>query len=137
MKYYIGIDPGRNTGICIYSIKTKTIINLELRDFWGAVQIIDQLSNDAVFIIEDPQLNKPVFNRGLKVNSNLKVAQDVGRNKEQAYLLIEYMKMKNITFKQVRPSVEKWDHKYFVKLTKWQGTSNEHVRDAARLVWGL
>lgn len=136
MKYYIGIDPGRNTGFCLYERLTKKIVKLELLDFWETVQTITNIK-DAMVIIEDPQLNKPVFNRGLKGNANLKVAQDVGRNKEQAFLLIEYMRKSKIPFRQVQPRTEKWDHKYFVKLTKWDGSSNEHVRDAARLVWGL
>lgn len=145
-KYLIGIDPGRNTGICVYSQTDNKIVELStFTNFWYLVKYFDGIGNmyplgiQFKFILEDPQLNDPVFisgRHGLSTRQMLKVAQDVGRNKEQAYLLIEYMKIQTRNFITVQPTQSKWKPEYFQRLTGWEGKSNEHTRDAARLVWG-
>lgn len=145
-RFLIGIDPGRNTGFCLYNRQTKKIERLELMTFWELIDFIESIDKQTQlpyteFVLEDPQLNKPVlFSRNSEVGHAprvmLKIAQDVGRNKEQAAMLIEYFRKHNIRWLQVQPTTSKWKTDYFNRLTGWKGTSNEHTRDAAKLVFG-
>jgi len=142
---FIGIDCGRQTGWAEWEDRLDRFTKLETYDFWGA---IDELSLVAAFnklndyetkvIIEDPGLNKPTFvPKGMPRNVALKKAQDVGRNKENAFLIIKYCEKYQIPFATLRPSAPKWNAETFKNLTKHQGRTNEHNRDAARLVWKL
>jgi len=121
-------------------------------DFWECIALLALIRNkrkkalesgrgnqyEYKIIIEDPGLNKPTFvPPGMSYPIALKKAQDVGRNKENAFLIIEYCKRNQIPFATLRPSAPKWKAKAFKKLTGYQGTTNEHNRDAARLVWKL
>lgn len=170
--YYLGIDPGRTTGIALYNPVSKKLISLNSGDFWQSLQIIGDLSSqykiDKV-LVENPQLNKPVFmnqdqrvelkdaiidaesyarkdkeqfNAAFqRVESVYKIhtarAQRVGRNKEQTHLLLEWLDRKGFEVVEMRPHLPKMDSKQFNELTGWTGRTNEHVRDAARLVYGL
>jgi hypothetical protein len=165
IKYYLGIDPGRSTGICIYDPKrqgSNKIVQVKLLDFWATIELIDNFKQymakpvevhstvipfdyddreiEFEVVIEDPQLNKPIFfpkNNTLPEGVRMDKAQKVGRNKENAYLLIEYMQRKKIKFRQVQPKSSKWSENDLRIYTKYTGSTNEHNRDAIRLVWGL
>jgi hypothetical protein len=142
-KLYIGIDPGRNTGVAVYSSAQKKIIDLKTLDFWGVIAFLKELKliHDTNFevVMENPGLNSFIYSRNHHENATikLKMAQDVGRNKEQAFLIIDYLKMNNITFREVRPTTAKWKADIFNRYTGWTGNSNEHTRDAGRLVYNL
>lgn len=163
-KYFIGIDPGRNTGIAIWSKHEKKLVKLDTLDFWSTVEFLTVFEVtmqshewgslgveikaeplDFEIVMEDPNLNKAMYKDrlvGKEVLSALTIAQSVGRNKEQAFLLIQFMEKRKIKFRTIRPVNRnngggKWTHEYFVKMTGWRESSNEHTRDAARFVVGL
>lgn len=164
-KYFVGIDPGRNTGICVYDPKRKgpeRIVRIMTFGFWDTIEFLENFEkrmelpvshhdtaipfdfedNEITFevIIEDPQLNAPTFFSKKKVIPEaikLSKAQDVGRNKECAYLMIDYMTRKKIKFRQIKPKNSKWSDDDVRLYTKYLGSTNEHNRDAIRFVWGL
>lgn len=162
-KYLLGIDPGRNTGVAVYDVKDKRLVKLDTLTFWETIHILQNFPDFLIpkddmigfvfeaseikfeVVMEDPNQNSFMYQqnvRKLSPQAAMTVAQSVGRNKEQAYLLMEFMDQKRITYKTVRPVNRergggKWKPDYFQKITGWQGKSNEHNRDAARLVWGL
>lgn len=136
----IGIDPGRETGVAVIGPKPVGKLTLVGRQtFWSAYQLVlDYAAIGPVdCYIEDPIQNKPVWNRSLKPRQNLKVAQNVGMNKEHGRLLIEGLEsIPNVTVHAVRPSTVKWDAALFQRITGYVGRSNQHQRDAARLIYG-
>ncbi len=147
---YIGIDPGRQTGIAEWNPHEQRFEDhgFHTVDFWGAIKFInDYIRAGCAFkvVLENPNLNRPVFfpkpkpgQKPIPEPVKLKKAQDVGRNKEDAYLIQQYCELKGIECVEIRPATEKWNHKTFINLTKLSvKTTNEHVRDAARLVWKL
>ena len=141
---YIGIDPGRKTGIAVWSANEKKFLSLMTTDFWGCIKLISNylLSEfELTVVLENPNLNRPVFFPKAEKFSQLtklKKAQDVGRNKEDAFLIQKYCESREIRCIEVRPTMSKWTHETFINLTKADlKRSNEHVRDAARLIWGL
>lgn len=165
---FIGIDPGVKTGVCNYS-KGK-ITELLTLNFWETVDYLARLGSiqkqDAQtdpfklkVVIEDPNFNKPIFEdskffRDLRtlansgnwqkleeaVKSRGKQGQNIGSNKREAQLLIEYCKRQNIEVTQ-RPPVKghlaKMDAVKFELITGYKKRSSQHARDAAGLVFGL
>lgn len=159
--FLIGIDPGRETGVCAYDRRNKKIMHMESMPFWDAIDFIasfhyhgtglpqsikesDQITLQDDYksyevVIEDPGLNtflhSKFYRNAIKVQT--KIAQNVGMNKEDAYLIIEYMKRKRIKYRQIRPSSVKWTAADFKKITRWEGKLNQHMIDAGRMVYGL
>lgn len=67
-----------------------------------------------------------------------KFAANVGSNRREAVLLADGLERLGYNVRRVRPiNAKKWDAAEFMRFTKWPKGENEHVRDAARLVWGL
>lgn len=145
MKYYIGIDPGKTTGVAIWD--GKKIVK-ESCPFFGALEIIDtwcQFNEENVeVVIEDPNLNRPTFNRyqGKRMDTKTilsmqKIAQNVGMNKRDAQLIIDYCQRRYVPYRIVKPTTTKWDAKMLETLTGITERTNQHVRDAIKLVYGL
>ena len=133
----IGIDPGKKTGIAMWNGSEITF--MKSMGFWDAIDKIDFISDtfpDSTVYIENPMLNKPVFARGNKRVVREMIAQRVGMNKRDAQLLIEYCKRLKLNVKQVKPSTSKWNAKELKTITGITDRTNEHVRDAIKLVYG-
>lgn len=108
------------------------------------------MNKDMKKIIDDAyvQLNKCArindagFAQGVEtINTQSRIlstkAQRVGMNKQYAALLIEWCEMNSFAVLQVRPHMPKLKHEEFCELTGWDQRTNEHGRDAARLVFKL
>lgn len=107
--------------------------------FWDAIDLLDHYAEnipDAVVIIENPNLNKPVFARKVNKKSLQRIAQNVGMNKRDAKLLINYCKKIGLDVRQVKPTSSKWDAKMLKTITGITKRSNSHVRDAIKLIYG-
>ena len=141
----IGIDPGVKTGFAV--TKDKKIIEILTLDFWKTIERINyyhQLGDRVKIYIENPNGNKPVF---VKAGANssqsyVKIGQNVGSNKREASLLIEYCKINNIEVVPVIPkkkaiSSGKIKEGYFKKITGYDKRCSQHGRDALMLIFGL
>lgn len=143
-RYYIGIDPGVNTGVAVWDKKEKAFKYFSTTDFWELIEGIGSLGwteedkEDHVVCIEDPNVNKPLFaNKKGSTKSLIKIAQNVGSNKREASLLIDFFERNGIAFKALPPSRKgKLSSEQFKAYTGYTGRTNEHVRDAAMLVFG-
>ena len=140
-RIFIGIDPGVSTG---YALWEDDKLYVDTGTFWSVVGTLEQFGRDArpegteiVVVIEDPNLNRPVFPRGVNPAMMLKVAQNVGANKRDAQLLIEWAESWELEVRRVRPVSKKWDAETFQKITGYNGRTSQHARDAAKLVYGL
>ena len=138
-KIYIGIDAGINTGISVWG---GNKLRYFTGDFWKAIETIEQfnIKVEIEVIIEDPSLNKPVFIDKYKKQNilvALKIGQNIGGNKKEALLLISYCEKNNIKYRAVRPSTKKWDKAMLKTITGITTRTNEHERDAIKLVYGL
>ena len=162
-KIVIGIDPGRHTGICILGSlgKKKHPPLLYTTSFWGCVGKLlnikgfaDLSKAEMHVYIEDPNINKPVFIpwNGEAQSFNLVAArhpesmrhilpialrksQDVGSNKRDARLLMEFMDVERIAFTAVRPG-KKLAAKEFGNITGYKKRTSQHERDAMMLAFG-
>lgn len=149
-KIFVGIDPGISTGFAVYTKKPQMqFLELATLDFW---KTIDRLKNlhlnhgqNLTVVIEDPNGNKPVFMKaGVKSNAMaVRVGQNVGSNKREASLLIEYCQNKGINVIPVVPKKKasgatgKITQEYFQKITGHTKRCSQHARDAGMLIWGM
>lgn len=147
-RFYIAIDPGVSTGMAVWDSYLKQIVDIWTTDFWGCIDYIEDFREkhnmfDIKVVIENPNGNKPVFfKKG--VNSQAmarKVGQDVGSNKREASLLIEYFERKHIAYTAIVPKKKstgsgKITQEYFKKLSGWTKRTNQHERDAAMMILG-
>jgi hypothetical protein len=159
IRRIIGIDPGVHTGFAMTVRDTENLSwhlaekgtewNLETFSFWGAVKRLaaiqlehpDQLPK---VYIEDPNINKPTFHRKLGGESMRsyqarmhKISQNVGMNKRDAQLLIDWLSMRGWDYYPVPPrKAAKVNAEYFKKLTGYSKRSSQHARDAAMLILG-
>lgn len=144
---YVGIDPGINTGVCVWDSVQKKIVYLKTMDFWEVIGFFESLRVTCTplpikVIIENSALNKPTFvkpggNTTLKMQ---KISRNVGSNQRESVLLIEGVRRLGFTVEEVKPTgtrgvKRKWDAEYFKKLTGISKAS-QHARDAAMLVFG-
>ena len=140
-RFVIGIDPGVSTGIAVYCRRDKCLIKCETSDFWRVYENVHRLSDptDCVLYIEDASLIKYTFHSGKvdSTNYNNATSRRVGGVQRECTLLIEGFERAGYDVVRVKPSGQKWNAATFQAITKWQGRTSEHARDAARLVWRM
>lgn len=138
----IGIDPGRHIGLAVYDTREQRLLVCETHGgdsdepIWTICAFRDGGWPSVTVYVEDPAANKPVFQRpGVNNRGMLRIAQNVGANKEAARSLIERLKALGIDVVPVAPRrAKKMDAATFKRLTGWTGRTSQHARDAAALV---
>jgi hypothetical protein len=156
----VGIDPGRQTGVALYDQRKKKILSVHTLTFWeflSGFRLWMSLGIKGV-VMENPNLNRPVFmskedkesfSNAIEscnhdnVNSIFRIymkrAQNVGQNKQITTHILEFLDQMKIPVTEIKPSVltRKVNAAQFKEITGFEGRTNEHTRDAGRLVWGL
>ena len=137
-KYYIGIDTGANTGFVVWGKHEKKILEIKTVKIHRAMLLVktwyNQYPNGAVLVrIEDARLRK-----WLPKNVGPEQLQGAGSIKRDATIWEDFLKDLGIDYEMVAPkdNKTKMDAEYFKRLTGWAGITNEHMRDAAMLVFG-
>lgn len=140
--FVLGIDAGKHTGLAVWRRSARGFVALETLDFWTAYDFIRENypPDNAEIVIEVPDAKRHLYARLDNAGAGRgreRMAANVGSNRREAELLAERFEYEFYKVKRVSPvKAKKWTHAEFVRLTKWPGKSNEHQRDAARLVIG-
>jgi hypothetical protein len=140
--FILGIDAGKQTGLAVWRRSARSLVALETLDFWTAYDFIRENypPDSAEVVIEVPNAKRHLYARldGEGAGRGReRMAANVGSNRREAELLAERLEYHFYKVTRVPPvAAKKWTHQEFVKFTKWPGRSNEHQRDAARLVIG-
>lgn len=147
-EYLIGLDPGINTGFCLYDKISKQIVKLDTLGFWDLFDALEDVKvwigqEHVTFYIENSALNKPTFVKGGGDTQKKmqKISRNVGSNQRESTLLIEGIRRYGFHVIEVKPTgsrgvKRKWSEETFVKITGYKGRSSQHARDAAMLVFG-
>jgi hypothetical protein len=147
---FIGIDAGVNTGFAVWDANASRFDKIITTTFWGAInelqsehmalagKRIDVNTTPGIAVyIENPNGNRPTFARHGAYRE--KISQNVGMNKRDAQLLIQYCMDNGMLFFPVTPgkhSMTKMKPDAFAKYTGYNGRTSSHGRDAAMLVFG-
>lgn len=149
-KIVIGIDPGQNTGFAVWDSFEKKFISLLTVSFWEAISLLQQAKTREDIglcrlevVVEDVTQNKPIFMKENRSKSGVKgfsrIASNVGMNKRDCQLLIQWCEVngvKVVTVKPTKKSLTKLDAESFLKITKYSSSTSQHARDAGMLVFG-
>lgn len=145
-KLYVGIDPGAQTGVAEWT--GLALRHLKTYTFWEAVYYLMTLKDCAaadgykvIIYIEDPNMNPATHDhREVKKNVREKISQNVGSNKRDAQLLIEYcegiMKYEVHKIKPSKHGASKLNAGKFQTQTGCSIQCSQHARDAAMLIYG-
>jgi hypothetical protein len=143
---HIGIDPGVTTGYAIWNKTKQNFEKIISGSFWDIIVELEAAKTVRVtglatikVVIEDPNLNPTTHNReAFSMRTMDRKAQNVGSNKRDASLLIEYLERHEFELIRVKPSRSnrKINQETFKAQTRWAARTNQHERDAAMLCFG-
>ena len=145
IEYFIGVDAGVNTGLAIWVPAIKEL-SLHTTDFWGLWDIIESYEPVLYPFMTKVRIETPgrfMYARNkaqkLKREAELKMATNYGGNIREAELIAARFSEKGFTVDRPRPTKNHTKHnaKLFTQITGYPGQTNEHVRDAGMLVYGL
>lgn len=144
-KAYIGIDTGTHTGVAIWD--GERFLSLDTMAIHRAMQIVDEYVRsgiDVVVRVEDPRQRTWFGTERMSREQERKKLQGVGSVKRDASIWEDFLSdlcegKANVKYEMVAPkrNVTKLTSESFKAITRWQGRTNEHCRDAAMLVFGL
>lgn len=140
--YVIGVDTGVNTGICAYSRKEKKILYLASIKIHAAMDYIASYHRaypGLVFVRVEDARQRTWIPKQKTESAERGRREGAGSVKRDAQIFEDFLNDLKIDFEMVAPknNSTKVDAKYFKKITKWEGSTNSHSRDAAMLVIGL
>jgi hypothetical protein len=139
--YYIGIDCGVHTGICVWSTSLKMIRKIETLSIHKAMEEVKRWHDQAgnIFVrIEDARLRTWIpYQKNEKAERGRR--EGAGSVKRDCRIWEDFLTDLGVPFEMVAPQRNKTkvDVNYFKKLTGYTGKTSEHARDAAGLVIGM
>jgi hypothetical protein len=132
---YIGIDPGVNTGLAVWSPDQRKLLRLQTTTILAAMQQVDEYCrhNECTIIVEDARQRKWFGRAGVER------LQGAGSIKRDCMIWEEFLISRGYPYQMVAPmnNRTKLPHKMFRALTGHSGgRTTQHARDAAMLVIG-
>lgn len=140
--YYIGIDTGTNTGICVWNRKEKFIRYIETMPIYKVLSEVERWhrhTEGGVFVrLEDARLRKWIPKQKNE-RAERGRREGAGYVKAHAQIWEQFLTDYNIPFELVAPKNNKTKvtQAYFNKLTGFNDKCSQHARDAAMLVIGF
>lgn len=133
----IGIDPGVNTGVAIYSKETKKLVSVVSTEIHEAMKIVSQnyaAHGQALLVrFEDARLRNWFGTAGREQ------LQGAGSIKRDCKIWEDFLSSLGVPFEMIPPNrnVTKLNKEQFKRITEYPFRTNEHGRDAAMLVFGM
>lgn len=132
----IGIDPGVNTGIAMYDVRSKSLTALHTFTAVQAEEMVKRMAVEGRQVLvrfEDARLRQWFGKSGREQ------LQGAGSIKRDCQRWEEFLTYYDIPFEEVAPrnNRTKMTADEFKRLTGWQERTSSHARDAAALVFGL
>jgi hypothetical protein len=98
---------------------------------------VTEIAEDvAGVVIEDARSVGLYAKRGERGRKRDRVARNVGMIDRDVQLWLDLCDRLGLPVATERPTRKKWDAETFRNVTGWEGRTNEHARDAGRLVFG-
>lgn len=136
---YIGIDCGEHTGVAVWDTETMALSDCYTCHLHKALADVLNLSHqgDVCVIFEDARQRRWIP-RERTVSEYRGRLMGAGSVKRDAVIWQEFCTDNAIPFQAIAPrkGLTKWEAPQFKAVTKWQGRTSNHARDAALLVFG-
>jgi hypothetical protein len=139
--YYIGIDPGVNTGICVWSAADRhirVIRSAKIHEAMNEVLFWRTAWPGKVFVRFEDARQRKWIPRQKNERAEKGLWAGAGSVKRDCTIWEDYLTSIGVPFEMVAPKNNrtKVAADYFKKLTGWPDKTNEHSRDAGMLVVG-
>lgn len=143
MAFWIGIDPGENTGIAVWDGTSMRFVEVSTLPLWQAMDKVRRMRYACLMqqvplyvVFEDARKRTwfPTERNNAEYRGRLMGA---GAAKRDARIWEEFLEDERIPFEMHKPEAgrTKWAADYFARVTGWTARTNEHSRDAALLVF--
>lgn len=141
-KYIIGIDPGVNTGFCVWDMHDgciRSIASYKIHEAMDAVMIWHQSGELEGVIFEDARLRVWFGSQPRGGKSDISRLQGAGSVKRDCQIWEDFLTDRKIKFLARSPQSKgaKMDAATFKRVSGCRSGGNEHSRDAFALVAGL
>jgi hypothetical protein len=132
-NYYIGIDPGVETGITLYSSAGKKIEFIGTKKIHEAMALVKQWSSQGVLVRVEDARQRKWFGK-----SGREKLMGAGSIKRDCKIWEDFLTSIGVDFEMVAPknNKTKLSADTFKRLTNYKGQTSEHARDSALLVFG-
>lgn len=135
-RYFIGIDPGVDTGFAVWDSDAKDFLAIETVKIHEAIEWVSRSSfKYAFFRVEDARLRKWVP-KEKDIKQRIGRAKGAGSVSRDAQIWEEFFKSIGADYEMVPPKNNKTkvSSDYFKKISGWEHRTSQHGRDAAMLV---
>lgn len=134
---YIGIDPGKKTGFAVWDHDAKYLAEVSTMSITQAMEKVRMMAailgrENIRMYIEDARKRKWYGRTG---RERLKGAGSICRD---STIWDDFCRELGVEYRMIAPrcNTTKLKAAQFKAITKWQGRTDEHARDAACLVFG-
>lgn len=131
---YIGIDPGKHTGIAVWDAYAKMFLDVRTLFIHQAMDTIlfyHRKGDDVFVVFEDARQRKWYTGDREKL-------QGAGSVKRDCTIWEDFLNDYGIRYQAIAPhkGMTKMSEGYFKTITQWRKRTSNHARDAALLVFG-
>lgn len=132
----IGIDPGKHTGLAGWSVTEQRLVFVDSLLVHRAIDRVREVKPYLV-IFEDARQSRTGASAASYGDPHK--LQGVGSVKRDSTIWEDLLTDEGIPYIAKPPcrGATKWDAKPFQRLTRWEGRTNSHGRDAAMLIFQL
>lgn len=134
---YIGIDPGKHTGFAVWDHDAKYLAEVATMSITQAMEKVrmmsDVLGKDNIRLFVEDARKRTWFG-----NTGPEVWKGAGSICRDSTIWEDFCREQSIECRMMAPArgCTKLNASKFKAITKWQGRTSEHARDAAMLVFG-
>lgn len=141
---YIGIDPGKHTGIAVWDPTEKAFLSVDTMLIHQALHYVEELrhmetarGSSIKVYFEDARQRTWLPKEPTRSDYRGKLVGS-GSIKRDSTIWEDFCTDSRIEYFKVKPApgMTKWDAEYFAKVTGWTKRTSNHARDAALLVMG-
>ena len=134
MSRIVGIDPGSQTGVAIFTNGALTELRTTTPN--GVAALLDEIQPERV-VFEDSRLTKATWGRGVSPAALRKIARNVGQIDACCSQLVDLCAVRGIVAHGISPKGKgaKVTAEKFMRLTGYAGRTNQHQRDAAMVAY--
>lgn len=143
----VGIDPGEVTGMAAWDVGAQSFVHVGSGSFFEVLDLLDEWLGAAppaagwsvsLVVVEDAR-RLPIYASRDCVRGRRRdrLCRSVGRIDRDVQLWVDWLRVRALPVRLAEPlRGGKWDAATLARLSGWTEPTNQHARDAGRLVFG-